>query len=250
MSRRHRVPVETLVRGELALSAEAAKYVCRVLRVAVGDSLELFDPSEAIQADAEVLSCEPTRVVCRVGIVSQATAIPKVKVVLVQGMSKGDRVERVMKDATALAVSEVMVTGCERSVLPAPHAEDTRMLRWRRIALEAARQSGRGDVPRITVTESLVDVMDSIREGFKVVLDPQADATLSEHLVTWERLQRIVVAVGPEGGFSPAEISEFERQGWLRAALGPFTLRTELAPAVALAQISAHAHPKKESSLG
>lgn len=222
----------------LVLDPLASKYVCKVLRVPVGDNLQLFDPLSVQRAEARVVASEPNRVVCEVLCIEVATEVPTISVSILQGMSKGDRVERVIQDATALGVARIVVTRTEHAVVPPPENSDARLTRWRRIALEAARQSGRGDVPEILVASSFAA---SLAELDKVpvrwFLEPSAQLTLDERMAHSKVGSGICVAIGPEGGFSPGELAEFEHQGWLGATLGPFVLRTELAPIVALAQI-------------
>jgi len=238
MPRRHRVPVPSLALGSLVLDPLASKYVCKVLRVKAGDNLQLFDPLSVQSAEARVVESEPNRVVCEVLCIEVATEVPIIQVSILQGMSKGDRVERVIQDATALGVARIVVTRTQHAVVPPPEKSDVRLTRWRRIALDAARQSGRGDVPEILVTSSLLASMVHVGNvPLRLFLEPSANRTLEERLTGSEVATSICVAVGPEGGFSAGELAEFERQGWQGATLGPFVLRTELAPIVALAQI-------------
>jgi len=238
MPRRHRVPVPSLALGSLVLDPLASKYVCKVLRVAAGDNLQLFDPLSVQRGEARVVVSEPSRVVCEVLCIETATEVPSVRVSILQGMSKGDRVERVIQDATALGVTRIVVTRTEHAVVPPPENSDARLTRWRRIALEAARQSGRGDVPEISVGSSLSASLVQVGNlPLRLLLEPSAKLTLAERLASWEVATGICVAVGPEGGFSAGELAEFAHQGWHGATLGPLVLRTELAPIVALAQI-------------
>ncbi len=238
MPRRHRVPVPSLALGLLVLDPLASKYVCKVLRVAVGDNLQLFDPLSVQRAEARVVASEPHRVVCEVLCIEVATEVPTISVSLLQGMSKGDRVERVIQDATALGVARIVVTRTEHAVVPPQEKSDARLSRWRRIALEAARQSGRGDVPKISVASSLsAGLVELGNVPVRWFLEPSAKLTLDGRLAVSELAGGSCVAIGPEGGFSTGELAEFARQSWLGVTLGRFVLRTELAPIVALAQI-------------
>ena len=110
-----RVPVLDLRSGESVLDDEAAHYVVRVRRLCAGDRFVAFDPSARVESDAEVTSTS-REVTCRFGSLRVAQGVPRREVTLIQGIGKGEKPERVVRDATALGVSRVILVESARTV--------------------------------------------------------------------------------------------------------------------------------------
>jgi 16S rRNA (uracil1498-N3)-methyltransferase len=111
--------------------------------------------------------------------------------------------------------------------------------RWRAVALDAARQSGRGDVPEIEGPRPLADVVGAFGSSpaTKLCLDPSATEPFARALPSPQK--PVVLLVGPEGGLSDDELAVADRAGFSRVRLGPFVLRTELAGPAALGALLA-----------
>jgi 16S rRNA (uracil1498-N3)-methyltransferase len=232
-----RVPVEGLAPGEHALPAEAAAYATRVHRLGPGDALVLFDPEHAIEADAEILDAGKRAVVVRIGE-PRAALRPERAVTLIQGIGKGDKLDSIVRDATELGATRVVPALCARSV-SRPDAE--KAVRWRRIAVEAARQSGRGDAPQIAAPLPFAKAVREAGAGTHLCLDPRATASLGEALAEVGPATAVTLAVGPEGGLTSEEIAAAEHAGFVRVTLGPLILRTETVCAAVLGALLAQA---------
>lgn len=234
-----RVP-PLLSEGELELSGEAAHYALRIHRVAVGDVLVLFDPSACTEADATVLGASRDRVRCLVGALrpgKRATLGAR----LVQCIGKGDKVDEVIRAATALGVAAITLSESERTVVKLSDRERarSRLERWREIALDAARQSGRGDVPDIEGPFSFAEALArEPADALKICLQPRSGARYGE-LLSATRGRRVALLVGPEGGFSESELSLARAHDFTLASFGEFELRTELAGVAALGALLA-----------
>jgi len=179
-------------------------------------------------------------VVVRFGENEPARAVPARDVMLVQCAGKGDKLDDVVRSTTALGVGAIVVAESVRSVARIEgERAGRRSERWRAIALDAARQSGRGDVPDITGPRPLDDVLVELRErpATKLCLDPYATAPFASTVP--ENSTAVVLLVGPEGGLTDAELELADRSGFTRVKLGPFVLRTELAASAALAALLA-----------
>jgi 16S rRNA (uracil1498-N3)-methyltransferase len=235
-----RVVVSGLSPGERTLDADAAHYLSHVHRLRAGDRFVAFDPSEQVEAEGEVLRVDREAVSVRLGATAPARAVPPLDVTLVQCAGKGDKVDDVVRATTALGVGAVLVAESSRSVarLDAERAEKRRE-RWRAVALDAARQSGRGDAPSVDGPRPLPDVLSALRDdpATKLCLDPSATATFASALPANDASNRIVLLVGPEGGLSDDELALAVHAGFTRVRLGPFVLRTELAASAALAAL-------------
>lgn len=156
------------------------------------------------------------------------------RVRLLMGLLKADRTEWAVQKTTELGVCEVRVVVCERSV-PRPAGAIRRLARMRRVAAEAARQCGRATIPDVSLHDGLVSALaDLPRGGRRFVLD-EAPATRPLTLaLAGAGRDDVVLAVGPEGSFSPWERELLTAAGFEPAGLGPRVLRAETAAVVAV----------------
>jgi 16S rRNA (uracil1498-N3)-methyltransferase len=228
-----RVPVEGLAPGDRALGPEASAYVAQVHRLGPGARLLVFDPERAEEADADVVRVDRRAVTVRVGEVRPAALRPARAVTLVQGVGKGDKVDVVVRDATELGATRVLPAICARSVA---RPDAARAARWRRIAVEAARQCGRGDAPAVDAPAGFEEAIERAAEGAaaRLCLDPKAETGLPAWLSGVAAGAPVAFVVGPEGGLTAEELAAAERSGFARVTLGPLVLRTETACAAVL----------------
>jgi 16S rRNA (uracil1498-N3)-methyltransferase len=222
--------------------------VVRVHRLKVGDRFDVFDPARGVEAEAEIEELprggSPALRV-RVGDVRAASVLPARRVTLVQALSKGEKMDAIVRDATELGATRVAPAIAERSVAR-PDDVAGRADRYRRIAAQAARQCGRGDAPRIDVPAPLASILAEFAGRSDVaglVLDPSAQAPLRSQLLHLSPEAEVVFVVGPEGGLSGAELNLCERSGLVRVSLGRFTLRTETVCAAVLGALLVLAAP-------
>jgi 16S rRNA (uracil1498-N3)-methyltransferase len=223
------------IKDRISLSAEQLRYLRSVLRLENGTEIEIFDGRGARRA--AVLEGDALRV---------SEPLPEaparaLDVVLVQALAKGEKMDLVVQKATELGASRIVPLASERAVVKLQPGA-AKLDRWRRIAQEAARQCGRADVPRIDEPCGLAEVLRMMRD------DPERRGLLLDAEEKSLRLSaaargvsRLLLAVGPEGGFSPEERDLARRGGMLTVALGPLVLRTETAGLAALA-VLLHVH--------
>jgi 16S rRNA (uracil1498-N3)-methyltransferase len=184
-----------------------------------------------------LVSADANGVVARFTEPVPARVVGLTGVTLIQCAGKGDKVDEVVRAATALGASAIVIAQSERTVARGTPSDERRE-RLRAIALDAARQSGRGDLPELRGPVSLSDVLAemSAKPALKLCLEPTAAMTLGRALS--ERAGReLVLLVGPEGGFSSSERDETQAAGFVLARLGTLVLRTELAGAAALGAV-------------
>lgn len=241
-----RVPLDELVAGERALTGDAAHYVTRVHRLAAGDTFVAFDPAARVEADATLLAVTKREVRCRLGAPRAARLLGMPGVTLMVAVTKGDKLDDVIRAATALGASTVSVVESGRSVPELAGSAPKRFARFRAIAVDAARQSGRGDLPELVGPAPLAEALaaHAASSALKLCLAPDAEASLGTALAT--RGERpVVLLVGPEGGFAPSELEDAERAGFTRVAFGRLVLRAELAAVAALAAVVAQSPMQK-----
>lgn len=226
-----RIPIEALSAGDRELDDSTARYATRVHRLKPGDAFVAFDPLAASEADASILTGAP-RVRVRLDEPRPARHVPIRRVTVIQTASKGSRVEDVLRDATELGATRFVVAIGQRSVR---RPDDGQRARWLRVAIEAARQCGRGDIPSI---EGPIPLELALEESGDVrwLLDPRG-APL--HTFAPPSGASVVLVIGPEGGFDDAEFDRAARLGYARVSLGAFVLRTETACSAALGAIAA-----------
>lgn len=235
-----RVAIEGISPGERRLDGDPAHYLVNVHRLRAGDTFVAFDPAIRLESKGEILGIDREAVTVRLGPNEPARAVPPFDATLVQCAGKGDKVDEVVRSSTALGVRALVVAESSRSVARIEGERAARRReRWQAIALDAARQSGRGDVPDIEGPRPLGDVLSALRDrpATKLCLDPHAAESFADGLP--HSATPIVLLVGPEGGLTDDELILADRAGFSRVRLGPFVLRTELAGLAALAALLA-----------
>lgn len=223
-----RVPVSPLAAGDVVLEPGAARYVTRVHRHGPGDAFVAFDPEARMEADARVLSVD--RVVrCRVEGLRPAKTIANTGITLVQSLGKGDKPDRIIRDATALGAERIVFCLSRRTVARPGERAPARLERFRAVAVEAARQSGRGDVPVILGPLPYEEAItpESARLGLRVCLVPNAPVSFAVAIQKWRRGDPLCLLVGPEGGLDDGEVRAAQAAGFVLASFGDFVLRTE-----------------------
>lgn len=229
-----RVPVAEIALGDNALDRDAASYVARVHRLKTEARLVLFDPERAVEADATLVSIEP-RVVARVAAIRAASVVPRRDVVLLQSIPKAGLFDDVVRDATELGATTIVPVLAQRCVVR-PKRE--RGARWERVAIEAARQSGRGDVPKIEEAAPL-DAALAFARGRKIALAPSGAIPLRDALRELGAREAVSILIGPEGGLAEEEIARASSAGFAIVSLGSIVLRVETACAAALGAVLA-----------
>lgn len=221
--------------GVAALARDEAKHATGARRLGAGDGIVLFDGRGAV-ARATLLG---TRSACgdvelRIDEIERHEAIsPRIE--LATALPKGDRISTLLDTATQAGVDHLIPLRCEWGVVK-PREETPE--RWRRIVVEAAKQSRRAWVPGfgppMTVEEaSRGDDMT------RVLIAHPGGASLPAVVSGADSLETIRVLIGPEGGFSDPELAAAESAGATRVSLSPHVLRIETAALAAVVMIRA-----------
>lgn len=232
MARLSRVPLAELEAGERTLDAKTARYLLDVLRLRPGDAFLAFDSEAQVEADAALGEGST----CVIAAPRRAARAVATGIVLVQALAKGDKTEQVVRSATALGVAELHLVESARSVARAGERSDAKRARLESIALDAARQCGRGDVPKILGPHGLARELSEWREqnAIKLCLVPGAARSLRAVTESWTVGSPIALLVGPEGGLSDEELAAAEAAGFIAVSFGELVLRTEIAGIAAL----------------
>lgn len=230
---------EPLVPGRsLVLPDDRSQQITRVLRLGVDDQITLFN-GDGQEFAATIREARKRAVMVEVGAPSPGRPTPRPPVHLAIGLLKSDRFSWVVQKATELGVARIIPLETERTVvsLTASRAEQRRD-RWFRIAVEAAEQSGRVTVPEIAEPMDLRALLAaSQRLPMLLCWEDEPAQPLAAAVPAGDR--PLVVIIGPEGGFTSAEVAEAVTAGVQPVSLGPLILRSETAALAALAGIYA-----------
>ncbi len=219
----------------LTLGPSQSKQIASVLRLRPDDHVTLFNGDNS-NYDAVIRTS--TRSAVDVEILDSVVgpAQPSPPVWLALALIKPDRFEWAVQKATELGVERIFPMESEQSVisLRVDRAE-RRLDRWRRIAVEAAEQSGRCTVPGICEPVKYGDIVGEASECQPILLW-EGDATTPLTSIDLDE-RPVLLIVGPEGGFSRAEIDAARANGIQLASLGPLILRAETAAVAAIAML-------------
>lgn len=236
-----RAPVAKLAPGERTLSAEASQYLCRVLRLREGERFVAFDPESRTEAEATILEASGSAARVTIGECHAADVVAETPVALVYGLAKGDKVDSVVRDATELGATRIVIARTTRAVAKVDaERAGTKLDRWRRIAEQAARQCGRADPPIVDAVLAWRDALAAanVEGAAKFCLWENATEPLAPQLR--EAIARgapIAFAIGPEGGLTEEEVEEARVLGFAPVSLGRFILRTETVAAAVLGAV-------------
>lgn len=233
--RTHRIYIpDSLQPGtEVRLGDSVAHYLARVLRLAQGTEVMLFN------GDGHDYRCRLAafgRDLVTAEVLERRSGTPEspLRITLSQALSRGERLDYSLQKATELGVAAVQLLFSERVEVKLEGKRlEKRMAHWRGVIRSASEQCGRATVPELLEPVDLAAWASA--EGLRVVLDAGAGQSLGELAVD----KSIDVAIGPEGGFSDSELERMKQGGVVAASLGPRVLRTETAGPAAIAVLQA-----------
>jgi len=220
------------------LPEQATEHVARVLRLEAGDRAILFN-GDGCDYDAELTAVTKravTAIVAGVRSVSRESPLP---LTLVQGIARGDKMDWIIQKATELGVTRIVPVVTERTeVKLGEERAERRMAHWQHVIVSACELSGRNVLPQLEAPQKLHLWLAQLgdRAGRRLALLPDGDVCLGNLSVPAEG---VLVAVGPEGGFSEHDEAGLHHAGFAGLRLGPRILRTETAGLAALAALQA-----------
>lgn len=214
------------VLDEMALSIAASHHVGQVLRMKVAEKLILFSGNN-YEYEAEIVAIDKKKVHVRLlQERKQSRESPKA-IHLIQGISKGDKMDFVVQKAVELGVTRISPVITEHCAFRLDKARlEKKWLQWQAIAISACEQCGRNFLPVLDKPCSLLDYLSSKSVFEHFILMPQSPKTWRDYTFDADGFS---LFIGPEGGLSPKENSLLEKEGCMPLSLGPRILRTETA---------------------
>ncbi len=228
----HRVFVAQLGQ-EVKLAASEAAHL-RVLRAQVGDAVVAFDGA-GLAATGKIVAHDDFETILELSPPEVQSSESPINITLAVALLKGDKLVDVVRACTELGVAKILLLLTDFS--DAKEIGAQKLLRLRRVATEAAKQSRRAVVPEILEPVRLSALPDLNAACVGVVAHPGAGALVRS--VLSGSVQEVLVLSGPEGGFSVQEIAWLEQKGFVRVGLGPRILRAETAAVALLAALTA-----------
>src|SRR5579863_834821 len=213
------------------LIGEHADHLVRVLRARVGQEFDVA--AGGVVRRAHVVALEGSRVEFELGDEIPLLAAPSLTLVL--AVFKFDRMEWAIEKCTELGVARIVPVITQRTDAHLASASTKRADRWRRIALQAAEQSRRTAPPEIAAPVKFSDAV-GLAAGLRIVLSESEQQTQLRELSESQPSEGgILLAVGPEGGWTAEELQQFRQTGWISTSLGNTILRAETAAIAAVA---------------
>ncbi|MGN7724315.1 16S rRNA (uracil(1498)-N(3))-methyltransferase [Luteimonas sp. 22616] len=231
----NRVHVESTlaVGARIALPEGTAAHLLRVLRLGVGDACVLFN-GDGHNYDARIVAAGKRDGEVEVIGMRVVNSESPLRIVLVQGVARGEKMDWIVQKATELGVAGFVPVSSDRSEVRLDGERAARRLaHWRSVVIAACEQSGRATVPDVTAPLPLAAALPHLPQaGLRLTLDPEAADSIATLPDPGGR--PIVIAIGPEGGWSPRDRSVLADAGFSGMRLGPRILRTETAGMAAI----------------
>lgn len=234
--RRFFVPPENIKNGKVIFPPDEARHLSRVLRLQIGDQVVVID-GQGKEYFVRLTTVDSST---EGEILEQKTsaAEPFLDITLAQGLPKGEKMEIVIQKCVELGVNRFIPTEMAFSVVKLDHIKAAeRQKRWQRVSAESAKQAGRQVVPIVDPLRTFKEVAALSRE-FDLALFPYEKAVevgIKQVLKIHPKIKKILLCVGPEGGFSSEEVELALQYGLIPVTLGQRILRTETAAIVSAA---------------
>ena len=227
------IPEPLQIGTECRLPESAVRHVVRALRLQPGDLLTVFD-GRGGEYDATLVRSARNEAWIQVETFREREAESALAITLIQGISRGERMDYAIQKAVELGVHSIVPVFNERSVVQLQgDRADRRQAHWQGVAQSACEQCGRNRVPELHMPMSFAEWLDTWNGRDQgLALSPTAQRCLAE---LPEPEQPITVLIGPEGGLTDKELRLACSRGFDTVRLGPRVLRTETAALAALA---------------
>lgn len=228
----------SILSGNPALTGSEARHIRNVLRLRPGDRIAVFD-GEGTEYECTIVNSSPSCVTLSVLNSTQITRESPVNLTIAQALLKGsNKTDWIIQKLSELGITAYIPFRAHRSI-PKPdiNRAESRRRRWAKIAQESLKQCGRSVAPEIKPFSSFNEMIRSKEQyDIKIILCPEhSERSLKEFISGMPKARKIIGVVGPEGGFTPAEINYARECGYMPVSLGSRILRGETATVVVAA---------------
>lgn len=231
------VPKENITGERIIIEGEEAHHIIDVMRLGEGDDVVVFD-GEGTEYAGKIVQVASNRKSLQVLTIEtrDSSSDLSVKITIAQSIPKKEKMDYIMQKATELGVHSIIPIITDRTIVrPRDKSSSKKVSRWSKITLEAAKQCGRSDVPlidEIIKFSALKDIFDNYE---LVLFACLSDDTVSlKEAIPKSPPENILIVIGPEGGFSPKEISSARSKGVKMVSFGKRVLKSDTAGLFAL----------------
>ncbi|QGX40365.1 16S rRNA (uracil(1498)-N(3))-methyltransferase [Permianibacter aggregans] len=220
---------------KLSLPENAANHVARVLRMRVGDAVQLFN-GDGHAYDATISHVDKRDVGVDIHQMSEQHRESPLSITLIQGVSRGDRMEITIQKAVELGVGDIHPVITERCGVQLDEQRwQKKQEHWQAIVHSACEQCGRNRVPTVHPVRKLDLVLADVSTAHRFTLQPDAEQGFGELKLHGD----VTLLIGPEGGLGDLDLYQASAAQFIGVRMGPRILRTETAALTALACLQA-----------
>ena len=233
----HRFFVPQLYNEEMYIEGVDARHISKVLRMQPGAQLQIVS-DDGVSAVAEITAIDSERVTVRCLEKLAESHEPRVKLVLAQGLAKGEKMDFIIQKAVEMGAYSVIPVAMEHSVVRLDGAKAAKKVeRWQKIAESAAKQSKRDIIPEVQPVQSMAEMLVKCDCQTKIIAYECEDRLSLKAALRAAEVSELLLIIGPEGGISEAELEQARQAGAVPVSLGRRILRAETAGLVAISAI-------------
>jgi len=223
--------------GMVLITGPSSNYVLSVLRKSMGDRIDVMDGKGYLYR-CVINGTKGKELFLQIMDAVHHPEEKRTRVTLLVSPIKGPRMDWLVEKATELGVDRILPTIFKRTVVKFQDEERQKCERWKRIMVEASRQSGRFSVPELGPPTPLRGVLPYVDhfENRWLLYEREKSTTMRDILAT-QKNGEVCVAIGPEGGIEEGEVEWLKEHGFVPCTLGENILRTETTPLVVLSII-------------
>lgn len=256
------VEQEQIGKKEIVITGEDVNHIRNVLRMKPGEEV-LISNGQGINYCCEVTDIAKEKIIAQILSENEEQRELPAKLYLFQGLPKGEKMELIIQKAVELGVYQIIPVSTRRSVVKLEgKKEEAKIRRWNSIAESAAKQSGRGIIPKVTGVMSLKEAFSYAKEFDRRIIPFEHAKGMFKTKRELEQIKpkmEVGIFIGPEGGFEDEEITLAQEAGVASISLGKRILRTETAGLMVLSvtgyllelqEETSHRNGRNESGYG
>ncbi len=238
VTRLHRFFIPKLYSEKMNITGIDARHISKVLRMQIGDKLQIVS-NDGVRAIGEITALKDNNVTVHCLEKLEECHEPSVKIILAQGLAKGEKMDFIVQKATELGVFSIVPIVMKHSIMKMDDVKaERRVERWQKIAEAAAKQSKRDIIPEIYPVKTFEQLLyDHDCDVKFIAYECEDNMSLKKALCQAKPLQELLLIIGPEGGISEQELQQAKNVGAVPVTLGKRILRTETAGLVAMAAV-------------
>ena len=215
--------------NRIHITGEDANHIANVLRSKLNDLITVCD-GEGTDYECTLVEINKKEIVAEIISSRPNKNEPDIKITLYQSLPKSDKMEFIIQKCIEIGVDRIVPVKTEHTVVKLDKKEDKKLERWKKIAEAAAKQCGRGKIPLVDNILTFKEAISQAKNLDSIIIpyEKQKEGGLKEYVNQFSG-KSIGIFIGPEGGFSPQEVSLAIENGAVPVTLGKRILRTETA---------------------